>query len=200
MLLILLAILAAAYFIKGRPAPRVLEGDALSAALEEAEYPSAEAETAVRSAASLVGKVHYFWGGKSFMLGPDPDWGKERKVTSEGNSTTGTVRPFGLDCSGLVTWAYIQAGYSLNEIGNGTWNQWFASEPIEESELRPGDLGFQREYPGSSGNHVGIFLGYIKGKPYFIHCTPSYDNVVVTQGEGIFNYFRRPAAISAGAE
>lgn len=177
-----------------------LEGEALSSFLEEADYPCGEAKTAVLSAASLVGKVEYFWGGKSFMIGEDPAWGEEREVTSSGSSMTGTVRPYGLDCSGLVTWAYIQAGYTVEEIGNGTWNQWFASEEIEESELRPGDLGFQREYPGASGNHVGVYIGRYKGRPYFIHCSPSSGGVVVTSGEGLFSYFRRPAALGTHGE
>ena len=175
-----------------RSRPMVLDAEQTALVLSSAEYQGAAARTAVESAASLIGKVHYFWGGKSFMKGPDPDWGTERKVTSAGHSTTGTLRPFGLDCSGLVTWAYIQAGYSAEEIGNGTWNQWFASEEIEKAELRPGDLGFQREYPGSSGNHVGIFIGHYKGRPVFIHCSPTYDGVVCTTGDGLFYYFRRP--------
>ena len=175
----------------------LLDEGRLRAILDSAEYPSDAAETAVVSAASIVGKVHYFWGGKSFCIGPDPEWGEEKTVTSEGHSTSSMVRPFGLDCSGLVTWAYIQAGYSMDEIGNGTWNQWQKSEEISKSELRPGDLGFQNRYPGSSGNHVGIFIGYYNEKPVFIHCISSHDNVVVTTGDGIFNYYRRPLLSSA---
>lgn len=194
----LVLILAAAALLIGRlSSSRGFEGARLSSLLEEADYPSEEAKTAVLSAASLVGRVRYFWGGKSFCIGEDPEWGVEKTVTSEGNSTTGTVRPFGLDCSGLVSWAYIQAGWSLDEIGNGTWNQWEASEPIEREELRPGDLGFQREYPGSTGNHVGIFIGFYKGKTVFIHCSPVYGGVVVTYGEGVFNYYRRPQRVGA---
>ena len=173
-------------------------GELVSRILEEAEFPNESAETAVRSAASIIGRVHYFWGGKSFCVGEDPEWGRNKVVESSGSPTTGSVRPYGLDCSGLVTWAYIQAGWTIDEIGNGTWNQWFASEEINKDELRPGDLGFQNVYPGSSGNHVGIFIGFYKGKPLFIHCSPGYDNVVVTSGEGIFEYFRRPQR--AGAE
>lgn len=192
LVLIAAAALIAALAVFSCRKPFIIDEAALSELIENADYPNAEAETAVRAAASLVGRVHYFWGGKSFCIGEDPDWGCPKTVTSAGSSTTGTVRAFGLDCSGLVTWAFIQAGYTPDEIGNGTWNQWFASEETAAAELRPGDLGFQREYPGSSGNHVGIFIGYYKGRPIFIHCSPSYDNVVVTSGEGLFNYYRRP--------
>lgn len=169
-----------------------LDTHQVAAILDAAEYPNEAAKTAVSSAASLIGSVRYFWGGKSFCIGPDPEWGKAKTVASEGHSTTGKVLPYGLDCSGLVTWAYIQAGYSMDDIGNGTWSQWFNSEEIDKSELRPGDLGFQNRYPGSSGNHVGIFIGYYKAKPVFIHSAPGYDGVVATCGDGAFKYYRRP--------
>lgn len=61
---------------------------------------SAERRQVVLTAYQLLGKVHYFWGGKSLIIGWDSRWGMPMKVTAEGSSTTGTVRPFGLDCSG----------------------------------------------------------------------------------------------------
>ena len=65
----------------------------------------------VLTAYQLLGKVHYFWGGKSLIIGWDSRWGMPMKVTAEGSSTTGTVRPFGLDCSGMVDWVfYNQSG------------------------------------------------------------------------------------------
>ena len=144
------------------------------------------------SAVSLVGKVHYFWGGKYDKFGPDPSWGEPRTVTSEGSANTGKELPWGLDCSGFVTWAFIQAGYTAGEIGHGTWNQWFASNEISLLELRPGDLVFQNPYPGSGGNHVGICVGRLNGQPVAAHCSSAEDNVVVTYVSGIFNYARRP--------
>lgn len=64
---------------------------------------SPEREAVVRTACSLVGKVNYFWGGKSLVLGWDSRWGTTMKVTAAGSSTTGTYRPYGLDCSGCAT-------------------------------------------------------------------------------------------------
>ena len=64
---------------------------------------SPEREAVVRTACSLVGKVNYFWGGKSLVIGWDVRWGELRQVTAAGNSTTGTYRPYGLDCSGCAT-------------------------------------------------------------------------------------------------
>lgn len=74
-----------------------------------------EAETApervafVRTACALTGQVDYFWGGKSHTLGWDRAWGWPQRVTAPGSDTTGRVRPYGLDCSGLVSWAAATA-------------------------------------------------------------------------------------------
>ena len=62
-----------------------------------------EREAVVRTACSLVGKVNYFWGGKSLVIGWDVRWGELRQVTAAGSSTTGTYRPYGLGCSGVMT-------------------------------------------------------------------------------------------------
>ena len=35
------------------------------------------------------------------------------------NRSTGTIRPFGLDCSGFVTWSFINWGYTAAQIGHG---------------------------------------------------------------------------------
>lgn len=164
----------------------------ISSVLAENDYPSGVEKTAVESAVTLLGRVSYFWGGKYNKPGECPDWGETRTVTSSGNSTSGSERPYGLDCSGFVTWAFVQAGVSPADIGEGTWNQWMLSSEIGEDELKPGDLGFTNEYPGASGNHVGICIGYFKGDPVFIHCSSAYGTVVVTRADGVFNYFRRP--------
>ncbi len=184
-----LALLA---FALNAPSKAPLSAEKISLVLENNEYSSPEMRTVTESAVSLVGKVHYFWGGKYDKPGPDPSWGEPRIVTSEGSANTGKELPWGLDCSGFVTWAFIQAGYTAGEIGHGTWNQWFASDEISLLELRPGDLVFQNPYPGSGGNHVGICVGRLKGQPVAAHCSSAEDNVVVTYVSGIFNYARRP--------
>ncbi len=173
---------------------RVLTDEELAAALEANEGLSSAQRTLVESCVSLRGRVHYFWGGKYYKLGEDPDWGSPRTVESGGSSTTGAVRPYGLDCSGYVTWAYIQAGVKAAEIGDGTWTQWQNSDEIRFDELRVGDLVFQHRYPGANGNHVGICIGFSGGRPVFAHCSSAYDNVVVTTAGGVFRYARRPHA------
>lgn len=74
------------------------------------EYSTEAQRTLAESALMLVGKVNYFWGGKSYTVGWDDRWGKPAEVTSPGHSTSGTTIPYGLDCSGFVLWCYIQLG------------------------------------------------------------------------------------------
>ncbi len=150
------------------------------------------------AALSLVGKVGYFWGGKSNAIGWDDRWGVPTKVDSSGSETTGTLRPFGLDCSGYVSWCFKQLGYSpaeVNElVGDGTWNQWDKSTQIEWKELRVGDFVFQNKYPKADSNHIGICVGFAQnGEPVFAHCSFSENNVVVTTAGDIFKYARRPS-------
>ena len=52
-------------------------------------------------------------------LGWDSRWGQLRKVTAEGSSSTGTYRPYGLDCSGFVDWVFYNATDGAYVIGHG---------------------------------------------------------------------------------
>ena len=143
----------------------------------------------VLTAYQLLGKVHYFWGGKSLIIGWDSRWGMPMKVTAEGSSTTGTVRPFGLDCSGMVDWVfYNQSGgqYVIGHGGGATAQHSYCA-PIAWSDAKPGDLVF---YPGDS--HVGIVCGFdSSGNIMVIHCASSENNVVVT-GKSGFTSIGRP--------
>lgn len=141
----------------------------------------------VEKAYSLLGKVNYFWGGKSSAIGWDSRWGKPTRVTAAGSRTTGTIRPYGLDCSGFVDWVFNNSlGYVIGH-GGGTFNQHDHCKPISWSEALPGDLVF---YPGDS--HVGIFVGRDEsGGPLIIHCASSQNNVVLTGLQG-FTSIGRP--------
>ena len=143
----------------------------------------------VLTAYQLLGKVHYFWGGKSLIIGWDSRWGMPMEVTAEGSSTTGTVRPFGLDCSGMVDWVfYNQSGgqYVIGHGGGATAQHSYCT-PIAWSDAQPGDLVF---YPGDS--HVGIVCGFdSSGNIMVIHCASGANNVVVTGKEG-FTAVSRP--------
>lgn len=63
---------------------------------------SPERKAVIKAACSLVGKVNYFWGGKSLTIGWDSRWGTLQKVTADESPTTGTYRPYGMDCSGFA--------------------------------------------------------------------------------------------------
>ena len=80
-----------------------VSGDMAALIRDLPEDLSPEREAVVRTACSLVGKVNYFWGGKSLVIGWDVRWGELRQVTAAGSSTTGTYRPYGMDCSGCAT-------------------------------------------------------------------------------------------------
>ena len=150
---------------------------------------SEDRKQVVLTAYQLLGKVHYFWGGKSLIIGWDSRWGMPMKVTAEGSSTTGTVRPFGLDCSGFVDWVfYNQSGgqYVIGHGGGATAQHSYCA-PIAWGDAQPGDLVF---YPGDS--HVGIVCGFdSSGNIMVIHCASSENNVVVT-GKSGFTSIGRP--------
>ena len=159
---------------------------ALLRSLPEALSP--EREAVVRTACSLVGKVNYFWGGKSLIIGWDSRWGL-RQVTAAGSSTTGTYRPYGLDCSGFVDWVFFnQSGgsYVIGHGGGATMQHSYCTN-ISWADAQPGDLVF---YPDNS--HVGIVGGRdANGELLIIHCASGYNNVVITGKEG-FTSVGRP--------
>lgn len=150
---------------------------------------SPEREAVIRTACSLVGKVNYFWGGKSLVIGWDARWGELRQVTAAGSSTTGTYRPYGLDCSGFVDWVfYNQSGgsYVIGHGGGATAQHSYCTD-ISWADAQPGDLVF---YPDNS--HVGIVGGRdANGELLVIHCASGYNNVVITGKEG-FTSISRP--------
>lgn len=133
-------------------------------AFEEIELPELVTGRVTRNQLAQVAVTlinhPYMLGGKSSMQGP----------------------PSGpLDCSGYVDWVYIQCfgvGVSSGKIPDGvavsgTALQWYASAPIEENELKVGDLAFLYDpalLQSGRVNHVGIFIGEVNGEKYFIHC------------------------------
>ena len=143
---------------------------------------SPERRAVVQHALSLVGKVNYFWGGKSLVLGWDSRWGQLREVTSAGSPTTGTYRPFGLDCSGFADWVFYNAsgGEYILGHGGGAAAQHRYCEQIGWGEAQPGDLVF---YPDDS--HIGIVgLRDVTGNLLIIHCASGRNNVVITDSSG----------------
>ena len=139
-------------------------------------------ESIVLTAYQLLGKVTYFWGGKSLVLGWDSRWGTPTTVTAPGSGSTGKVLPFGLDCSGFVDWTFYNATNSayLPGRGGGAASQHGYCTNIAWSDALPGDLVFYAD-----DSHVGIVCGYDSvGNLLVIRCSGGQNGVVVTGREG----------------
>jgi len=89
-------------------------------------YSSGPAGVAVRAAESQLG-VPYVWGGES----PGE----------------------GFDCSGLVAWAWGQAGVDLPHYSGAQYDD---STPVPVSQMQPGDLLF---YGPGGDQHVAMYIG-----------------------------------------
>ncbi|MEU0570666.1 C40 family peptidase [Nonomuraea sp. NPDC005983] len=94
---------------------------------------AAQITVALRAAVSKLGRP-YVWGAE----GPDT-----------------------FDCSGLVQWAYAQAGVRMPRV---THQQWVTGPQVSLAQAQPGDLLFWRSDPTNPGyiSHVAIYWG--KGK------------------------------------
>lgn len=167
----------------------ITQEDALALLENLPDDLSPERRAVIQHALTLVGKVNYFWGGKSLVLGWDSRWGTTQKVTAAGSSSTGTYRPYGMDCSGFVDWVFYNAsgGEYIIGHGGGAASQHTYCTPISWEEAMPGDLVF---YPGDS--HVGIVGGRdANGNLLIIHCASGANNVVITGLQG-FTSIGRP--------
>ncbi len=150
---------------------------------------STQRKQVIFTAYQLLGKVNYFWGGKSLVLGWDSRWGIPREVTAAGSPSSGTIRPYGLDCSGFVDWVFYNVsngGYVIGH-GGGARMQHTYCRNISWNQAIPGDLVF---YPEDT--HVGIVCGFDEnGNVLIIHCASGANNVVVTGRSG-FTSIARP--------
>ena len=159
---------------------------------------SEERVNVISAAYSLVGKVGYFWGGKSTVIGEDPSWGTSETVSAEGSKSTGTIRAYGLDCSGFVTWAVIN-GYqdkAMQEaVGDGTSDQWEKANVVSEADAQPGDLVFQKGPEAGSDNHGGILCGKTDAGDWIaVHCSSGKNGVTVGEAySASFRYIRQPS-------
>lgn len=129
------------------------------------QAPNAQAAAAVRSALSQTG-LPYRFGGK------DP--------------------ATGLDCSGLTSWAYRQAG---SPIPDGSTNQAVGMQ-VQQADIQPGDLAVWRGNASNPG-HVAMVIGDDKmvEAPHtgaHVHITP----VRTSNGSDTFLGFYRPTAPS----
>jgi cell wall-associated NlpC family hydrolase len=63
----------------------------------------------------------------------------------------GATGPNSFDCSGLVQWAYKQAGVSIPRT---SFEQANAGKPVSVDQLRPGDIVIT-----NGGNHAAVYAG-----------------------------------------
>lgn len=147
----------------------------------------------VYAACALTNQVGYFWGGKSRSIGWDRAWGWPRRVIAPGSDSTGHIRRYGLDCSGLVSWAAATAWNrpgAYDQIGEGVRAQYARCAPTNTP--RPGDLAFFSDL-----SHVGIVLGRDReGVLWVIHCSASRGGVVVTPASVGFQCYGTPEALA----
>ncbi len=86
----------------------------------------------------------------------------------------------GFDCSGLVQYAYSQAGKSIPRT---TAAQWQRLQPVAASNLRVGDvLFFNIE---GKVSHVGLYLG----RRRFVHAPSSGREVTIAELDSA--YYRK---------
>lgn len=195
-LVLLLALPLLAAVVSLSPAGIVADGrtvEPTGAALEAwerlPEDLSVERRMVATYALALVNRVDYFWGGKSLVLGWDDRWGEMMEVTAEGDDTTGTERPYGLDCSGFVDWAFYNAsgGSYIPGQGGGAAAQHGQCADIPWEEVQPGDLVF---YP--EDDHVGIAAGRDgQGRLLVVHCAAGAGGVTLSCSNG-FTQAARP--------
>ncbi|MCR4581526.1 MAG: hypothetical protein K5666_03340 [Bacilli bacterium] len=97
------------------------------------------------------------------LRGPQP-WG-----CSMYNDTTKTQNPNGLDCSGFITWALVNAGYDPGDVGAGPngYNDItdigiivYFNDPNAFNNVKVGDL------IGRQG-HIAMLIGY-DGNKYYV--------------------------------
>lgn len=156
--------------------------------LQNSPHVSATRDDIVRAALSIVGRVKYFWGGKS-KAGWNDMWGKPVLVTAPGDWSSGTYQPYGLDCSGYTDWVYKTAEVGNMLSGGGTAYQFNNTFGIDADELLPGDIGFMNTPNQAGVNHTGIYIGTdVNGNALFAHCAGG-QGVIVNNFR--FKYFRR---------
>ncbi|GAA2209826.1 hypothetical protein GCM10009850_052850 [Nonomuraea monospora] len=99
------------------------------------------------------------WPAGSFMTGDQLTVALKAAVSKLGRPYVwGAEGPETFDCSGLVQWAYGQAGVRMPRV---THQQWVTGPQVPYSQAQPGDLLFWRNDPTNPDyiSHVAIYWG-----------------------------------------
>ena len=135
----------------------------LANAVNKAGYGTREGVVAAAKylASELDVTVPYWYGGKYKQKGINKEWGCDKTITANPGTErqpTGSIHPYGLDCSGFVSWAIRNGGYKANTILEGTDNQInFTNEYVDWNDynsinkVKPGDLAW-------TDGHIGIIV------------------------------------------
>lgn len=99
------------------------------------------------------------WPSSAFMSADQLRAALQAAVSKLGRPYVwGAEGPDTFDCSGLVQWAYAQAGVRMPRV---TYQQWVTGPQVPLSQAQPGDLLFWRNDPTNPGyiSHVAIYWG-----------------------------------------
>ena len=80
--------------------------------------------------------------------------------------------PSSFDCSGFTAYVFAQVGEQLPHNAATQYNH---GQPVDKSQLQPGDLVFFGYYGSASIHHVGIYIG----NNSFIHASSGRGAIVV---------------------
>ncbi len=143
---------------KPEPTPLTLHEKAAELAKELVDQPDA-----------------YLWGGKGWnydtkeftspanILSGYTYWNPNKNAPNIGDFDTG----IGVDCSGLITWAFNRANDSLKSAeknfikyvnANGLHHD-YQSDPVDETDLQPGDAMFFDSEGNNYMTHVAMYVG-----------------------------------------
>lgn len=112
-----------------------------------AGYGTRKAVVAAAKYLSEEEDIPYYWGGKRLEHGIDETWGQERVMNWDGTDVQfkGSSYPYGLDCSGFVSWAIYNGGFNIETSWTGGYADYaqkydFSVENLKGGKIQEGDL------------------------------------------------------------
>lgn len=93
--------------------------------------------------------IPYFWGGKYSEVGVNGEWNTQKPIPSSGSNIQfeGVNWPYGLDCSGFVSWAIINGGFKMEVSYTGAYLDYikpniytFNTQNLKSGKIKAGDL------------------------------------------------------------
>jgi cell wall-associated NlpC family hydrolase len=162
--------------VKGQLATLVAQAEA---AKQAAAAAAAQALLARAQAVSFNASSSGSSGGANISLAPVPVGAGASEAVAAARSRLGlpyvwgAAGPGAFDCSGLIMWAWGQAGVALPHFSGA---QYSSTTHISMSQLQPGDLVF----PNDPGDHVAMYVGggMVIEAPHsgdVVHIVPMYS-------------------------